>query len=284
MPIEDGKKTYNLDGKRIIVDQEFKDLLDPLSPQELADLEANLIADGRCFDPLIIWAEENILLDGHNRIRICTERDINYKVLRVNLPDREAAIKWVVDHQMGKRNLSEAGKQKARAMRRERVAKSAGEGKSVRTIAKEEKVSTSTVLKDIDKSGVSGVTPDKIKGADGKKYPSREERLGLNHTPPKPRLKRGERTIGGDEEAEKAEAKDKKTRPKQGHAKFDWKPFEKHFAKLMLMPDLIGKAYGAHNSAEAKAIRQELLEWKKKFKTWAQMISKVSPPAEPHEK
>lgn len=284
MAVKEGSKTYNLDGKRIIADPEFKELLGALTASELSTLEANLIADGRCMDPLVIWAEESILLDGYNRIEICTERDIPYKVLRVNISDREAAIKWIIDHQMGKRNLSEAGKQKARSQRRGRVAKAASEGKSTRAIAKAEKVSPKTVEKDLEKSGADGYSPAKIVGADGKKYPSREERLGLNHRPPAPKPAKGDRMPGDDTDSERAAAKARQTAPRQGHAKFDWKPFEKHFAKLMLMPDLIGKAYGAHNSAEAKAIREELLAWKKKFKSWSQAISKVRPPAEPHEK
>src|ERR1700733_1625684 len=135
MPVAAGSKEYRLDGKRFIVDPEFKKLLDPLTKDERATLQANLISDGRCLDPLVIWAEENIVLDGMNRIEICTEHNVEFKVVRINLPSREAAIKWIADHQAGKRNLSEAGKQKTRALRRLRVAKAAAEGKSIRTIA-----------------------------------------------------------------------------------------------------------------------------------------------------
>ena len=48
----------------IQIDPEFKALIPPLSADESAQLEANLVADG-CRDPLVVWGDT--LIDGHNR-------------------------------------------------------------------------------------------------------------------------------------------------------------------------------------------------------------------------
>jgi N6-adenosine-specific RNA methylase IME4 len=87
----------------IIIDPEFKALIPPLSTDELAGLEANLIADG-CRDPLVVWGE--ILIDGHNRYAICERMGIDYRTIQRTFKDREAAADWIDANQLGRRNLS----------------------------------------------------------------------------------------------------------------------------------------------------------------------------------
>jgi len=89
----------------IIIDPEFSALIPSISPEELAQLEANLIKDG-CRDALVVWAGENILLDGHNRKVICGKRAIPYRVRAIGLPDRDAAADWIDANQLGRRNLT----------------------------------------------------------------------------------------------------------------------------------------------------------------------------------
>ena len=89
----------------IIVDQEFQSLIPPATPEELDTLEANLLRDG-CLDPLIVWQQQRVLLDGHNRKAICDRYGISYDIREVSLPDREAAADWIDAHQLGRRNLT----------------------------------------------------------------------------------------------------------------------------------------------------------------------------------
>lgn len=86
------------------VDPKFKALIPPLTEDELAQLEANLIEQG-CRDPLVVWAEMGVVLDGHNRLEICKRRDISYQVVRSSFADRQAAEAWVINNQLGRRNL-----------------------------------------------------------------------------------------------------------------------------------------------------------------------------------
>ena len=89
----------------IVIDPEFKSLIPPLSSEERAQLEENLLKEG-CRDPLIVWRGDNILLDGHNRFSICNQHDIPFYTVGIDLKDRQAAIFWIITNQLGRRNLN----------------------------------------------------------------------------------------------------------------------------------------------------------------------------------
>lgn len=91
--------------QNIIVDPEFKALIPPLSPDEYSQLEANILADG-CRDPLVVWAGENVLIDGHNRYEICRKHDIGFDVVEHEFADRDEAMDWMDANQLGRRNLT----------------------------------------------------------------------------------------------------------------------------------------------------------------------------------
>ena len=91
------------------IDPEFRDMIPPLTDEEKAGLEASLRAEG-CRDALTVWDEERTLLDGHNRFDICTSLGISYEINTISLPDRTAAIIWIIQNQLGRRNLSDASR------------------------------------------------------------------------------------------------------------------------------------------------------------------------------
>lgn len=88
----------------IIVDAEFERLCPPLTPEEYAGLEESIRAEG-CRDALVVWEGENILLDGHNRYAICERLGVPYRTVGIVLPDRDAAIAWIITNQLSRRNL-----------------------------------------------------------------------------------------------------------------------------------------------------------------------------------
>lgn len=89
---------------QIAVDQEFKALIPPLSADERAQLEANILADG-CRDPLVLWG--GVLVDGHNRHEICTKHYVPFKTVEAEFQSRDHAIEWIIKNQFGRRNLSD---------------------------------------------------------------------------------------------------------------------------------------------------------------------------------
>lgn len=87
------------------IDPEFRDAIPALAEEERRNLEESILRDG-CRDALVVWAEEGLLLDGHNRLRLCEQHGIAYAVKEVSLPDRDAALDWIDMNQLGRRNLT----------------------------------------------------------------------------------------------------------------------------------------------------------------------------------
>jgi len=95
-------------------DVEFKRLLPSLDPREFKKLEASIKAEG-CRVALDVWAEEEILIDGHNRYEICKALGKPFKVNYVSLPDRTSAKIWILENQNARRNLT-VGQRSAMAL------------------------------------------------------------------------------------------------------------------------------------------------------------------------
>jgi len=87
----------------IQIDDEFKSLIPPLTPDEYRQLEENCKRDG-ILDSLKVW--HGVLVDGHNRLRISEEWDLNYQIEEMDFPDRQAVVRWIILNQFGRRNLS----------------------------------------------------------------------------------------------------------------------------------------------------------------------------------
>lgn len=88
---------------KLTIDPEFKALIPPLAPEELAQLQLNIITEG-CRDPLVTW--RGVIIDGHNRFEICTTNGIEFQVVTKDFDDRSSAIEWIIRNQFGRRNLS----------------------------------------------------------------------------------------------------------------------------------------------------------------------------------
>ena len=87
------------------VDPEFKALLPELTPDQRAGLEKAILAEG-VLTPLVLWEEEGILLDGHNRLEIAQREGIPFATRVVKLASRDAAVEWIFAHQRDRRNLT----------------------------------------------------------------------------------------------------------------------------------------------------------------------------------
>ena len=90
---------------QIKIDEEFQKIIPPLKGDEFNQLETNIVSEG-CRDPLIVWEETGLLLDGHNRYKICQKNNISFQTITKKLNSRDDAIVWIVDNQLGRRNLS----------------------------------------------------------------------------------------------------------------------------------------------------------------------------------
>jgi len=85
------------------IDNEFKDLIPELAPEELFQLEENIKRDG-CRDPLVLW--NGVLVDGHNRYDICKRNDLPFQTIERAFENRSEVIEWIITNQFGRRNLN----------------------------------------------------------------------------------------------------------------------------------------------------------------------------------
>jgi len=85
----------------------LKELIPSLGKEEYEQLEANILAEG-CREALILWENENkyILIDGHNRYEICQKHGIDFKILVKDFESMEAAKSFMINNQLGRRNLT----------------------------------------------------------------------------------------------------------------------------------------------------------------------------------
>ena len=100
----------------IIIDPEFRDKIPHQTDAEFSGLREDILRDGYVRDPLTVWKEENILLDGHHRWDIITENwELLHDQFRIDyrsLPNRWAAIAWICNNQLHKHNLNDLQKAK----------------------------------------------------------------------------------------------------------------------------------------------------------------------------
>ena len=86
------------------IDKEFAELIPPLTDEEYKGLEASILAEG-CRDALVVWGE--VLVDGHNRFKICTKHNIPFTTVQKEFADRNEVLVWMLQNQLSRRNLND---------------------------------------------------------------------------------------------------------------------------------------------------------------------------------
>lgn len=105
-------KTY------VVVLDALRDLIPPLTEEEFGQLEQNIRKHG-AKDPLMIWettaliaglgdtdTPAYVLIDGHNRFRICTEYKLDYRINIIHFDSLTEVKEYMIDYQLGRRNLN----------------------------------------------------------------------------------------------------------------------------------------------------------------------------------
>ena len=91
----------------LIIDEEFKRLIQLCSSDKHEQLEENILRDG-CNEPLCVWNET--ILDGHHRYEICKRHKIPFKIVYIFLHRREEAIAWICANELTRHNVTEEAK------------------------------------------------------------------------------------------------------------------------------------------------------------------------------
>lgn len=100
--------------KNISVNPYLKAFIPPLTNEELQQLEGNILKEG-IRDELIVWedpqkSKQYFLIDGHNRFGIAQKHGLDFKVRVMAFDTEEQVQNWMIDNQLGKRNLTEIQK------------------------------------------------------------------------------------------------------------------------------------------------------------------------------
>ena len=89
----------------IIVNEELKAYIDPLTPDEHDALERSLLAEG-CRDALVLWGD--VLVDGHNRYELCRKHGIEFKTIQnTRFASLEDVKLWMIENHLGRRSVSD---------------------------------------------------------------------------------------------------------------------------------------------------------------------------------
>lgn len=92
----------------LIVLDEIRDFIVPLNESDFLELEESILQDG-CRDSIVVWensASELIIVDGHHRHRICKKHNLAFNYTILKFCDIEHVKLWMIQNQIGRRNLT----------------------------------------------------------------------------------------------------------------------------------------------------------------------------------
>lgn len=114
---------------QIVVLDQLRDLIPPLTDDEFGQLEQNILKHG-VKDPLTVWETTElivgigvsetpayVLIDGHNRYRLCLQYKLDYRINIVHFESLIEAKDYMIDYQLGRRNLTTEQASYLRGMR-----------------------------------------------------------------------------------------------------------------------------------------------------------------------
>ncbi|MFL6958085.1 hypothetical protein ACJ7C5_09975 [Nocardiopsis yanglingensis] len=89
----------------IVVKEELKAYIDPLTADEHDALERSILAEG-CRDALVLWGE--VLVDGHNRFGICQKHGLPFNTVQnTRFQSMEDVHLWMIEQHLGRRSVSD---------------------------------------------------------------------------------------------------------------------------------------------------------------------------------
>ena len=91
----------------LLINEKFKDLIPPLTADELNFLKESILKDG-VREPILTW--QNTIVDGHNRYSICQKYNIPFLTKELEFADEDEAVVWIIKNQLGRRNLTDFNK------------------------------------------------------------------------------------------------------------------------------------------------------------------------------
>lgn len=140
----------------IIVNEELKAYIDPMTPEEYEALERSILAEG-CRDALVLWG--NILIDGHHRYSVCRKHDLPFQTMQhAHFQTMDDVHLWMIDQHLGRRSVSAFQRGVLALRKREILAERRARSRKAEEPAQ--------ALPPADEGATSGVMPETPAAAD----------------------------------------------------------------------------------------------------------------------
>jgi len=153
----------------IVVNEELKAYIDPLTPDEYEALERSLLAEG-CRDSLVLWG--NILVDGHNRYGICQKHNLPFNTVQnTRFQSMEDVHLWMIEQHLGRRSVSDFQRGVLALRKREIMAERRGRVKQ----AEEDAAATPAPEAATDETIPAPASSSTVNPAKAEPLPSRQE-------------------------------------------------------------------------------------------------------------
>ena len=92
----------------IRINIDFENLIPKQTAEQFKQLEENILKDGRVRNPIVVWKDHGILVDGHHRLRILKAHpEVEYSVTEQAFEDEDEVKEWIIKNALGTRNLTE---------------------------------------------------------------------------------------------------------------------------------------------------------------------------------
>ncbi|MFH1539957.1 MAG: MT-A70 family methyltransferase [bacterium] len=170
------------------INPEYKSLIPSLSPEEYAELESSILAEG-CRDAIVTW--NGFIVDGHNRYEICEKHGVPFTTVEKSFDNENEAKRWIIRNQFARRNLTPY-QRSVLALKMEELIRPDAKGKQLSAL---KKGIESPVLSNLTKretldtrseiartAGVGSVTIHRVKVIEAKATPEQKEQLNRGET------------------------------------------------------------------------------------------------------
>lgn len=145
------------------IKDEFKKLIPALSVEEFKQLEQNCLAEG-IREKIITW--NGFIIDGHNRFEIATKHKLKFETESKEFDKEVDAKIWMVNNQLGRRNLQDFVKGELTEVLKELLIK---KGKENMSLGGEKKEGLSIIDKPLETHNTQKIVANKLGWSTGKK-------------------------------------------------------------------------------------------------------------------
>lgn len=154
----------------VSVDAELESFLPSLTADEFATLKSSVESDGFT-DPIIVWMNKGVIVDGHNRYRawkeLGSDPDKAPEVTEKRFVDRAAVMQWMFTRQDSRRNWTPAQKAAVALKMKPAIEERAKDNKGGRPSAKKPSTNSSKVSERADTrkevAKIAGVSEDTVR-------------------------------------------------------------------------------------------------------------------------